>query len=244
MKDLLYSEPYRFAFFQAVRLLERTSPGKEGVGRAVRPGNEIVRFRSHPSLAFPPSEIVDLKAPPPGQEDRPPEMTINFIGLTGPQGILPLSLHGARPRADLPQGHRPLVLLRHLQPPDRLALLPGLGEVPLPDRLREAGRGRLHRVPLRRHRHGNAGPPRPDGGEGPGAPPLRRAPRAEAALGRGRSPRSSGTTSGSPRRSSSSRGSGSRWRRRTSRRSDRRTPSSAGRSWRAHRFSCLSRSSG
>ncbi|MBK9968563.1 MAG: type VI secretion system baseplate subunit TssG [Holophagales bacterium] len=89
MKDLLYSEPYRFSFFQAVRLLERTSPGKEGVGRAVRPGNEIVRFRSHPSLAFPPSEIVELKAPPPGQEDRPPEMTINFIGLTGPQAVLP-----------------------------------------------------------------------------------------------------------------------------------------------------------
>ncbi len=55
----------------------------------MRPGNEIVRFRSHPSLTFPPSEIVDLKAPPPGQEDRPPEMTVNFIGLTGPLGVLP-----------------------------------------------------------------------------------------------------------------------------------------------------------
>lgn len=89
MKDLLFSEPYRFSFFQAVRLLERTSPGKEGVGRAVRPGNEVVRFRSHPSLAFPASEILDLKAPPPGTEDRPPEMTVNFIGLTGPIGVLP-----------------------------------------------------------------------------------------------------------------------------------------------------------
>ncbi len=89
MKNLLYSEPYRFSFFQAVRLLERMSPGKEGVGRSVRPGNEIVRFRSHPSLSFPPSEIVDLKAPPPGQEELPPEMTVNFMGLTGPQGVLP-----------------------------------------------------------------------------------------------------------------------------------------------------------
>lgn len=89
MKDLLYSEPYRFAFFQAVRLLERVSPGKEGVGRAVNPRNEVVRFRSHPSLSFPPSEIVELREPPPGQEDRPPEMTVNFIGLTGPLGVLP-----------------------------------------------------------------------------------------------------------------------------------------------------------
>lgn len=89
MKDLLYSEPQRFAFFQAVRLLERLSPAREGLGRAVRPGNEVVRIRSHPSLTFPASEIVDLKAPPPGQDDRPPEMTVNFIGLTGPQGVLP-----------------------------------------------------------------------------------------------------------------------------------------------------------
>ena len=90
MKETLYSEPYRFAFFQAVRLLERISPpGREGVGRAVRPRNEIVRFRSNPSLAFPASEIVELKPPPADQADRPPEMTVNFIGLTGPQGVLP-----------------------------------------------------------------------------------------------------------------------------------------------------------
>lgn len=89
MKELLYSEPYRFSFFQAVRLLERIHPEKEGIGRAVRPGSEIVRVRSHPSLSFPASEVVDLKAPPPGQEDRPPEMTVNFIGLTGPLGVLP-----------------------------------------------------------------------------------------------------------------------------------------------------------
>ena len=90
MKELLYSEPYRVAFFQAVRLLERMAPpGREGVGRAVRPGNEIVRFRTHPSLAFPASEVVDLKPPPETQPDRPPEMTVNFIGLTGPQGVLP-----------------------------------------------------------------------------------------------------------------------------------------------------------
>ena len=89
MKDLLFSEPYRFSFFQAVRLLERTSPGKEGIGRAVRPGDEVVRIRSHPSLSFPASEIVDLKAPPPADAGRPPEMTIAFLGLTGPLGVLP-----------------------------------------------------------------------------------------------------------------------------------------------------------
>ena len=80
MKNLLYSEPYRFSFFQAVRLLERMSPAR--IGRSVRPGNEIVRIRSHPSLSFPPSEIVDLKAPL--RTGLAAEMTVDFIGLTGP----------------------------------------------------------------------------------------------------------------------------------------------------------------
>ena len=185
MKDLLYSEPYRFSFFQAVRLLERTSPGKEGVGRAVRPGNEIVRFRSHPSLAFPPSEIVDLKAPPPGQEDRPPEMTVNFIGLTGPQGVLP------HPYTELVReriSHKDTALWSFLDIFNhRFASL-------------FYRAWEKYRFPIAYERQGEdafteylfdligMGTPGLRGRmavERPGAPPLRRAHRPEAALGRG-----------------------------------------------------------
>ncbi len=92
MKDLLYSEPYRFGFFQAVRLLERQAEGgREPVGKAVDPSREVVRFRSRPSLSFPASEVHALTPPPPGkEEERPPEMTVAFMSLTGPQGALPL----------------------------------------------------------------------------------------------------------------------------------------------------------
>jgi type VI secretion system protein ImpH len=87
VKDLLFSEGYRFSFFQAVRLLERLSPGKEPVGYAVDPRTEVVRFRSRVSLGFPPSEIHEITEDV--ALDRPPEMTVGFFGLVGPVGPLP-----------------------------------------------------------------------------------------------------------------------------------------------------------
>ena len=86
MKIPLLSEPFRFRFFQAVRLLERQQAGRHPVGRWGHPGREAVRFRSHASLAFPPSDIVAIEN---GAEGRPPVMTVAFAGLTGPSGVLP-----------------------------------------------------------------------------------------------------------------------------------------------------------
>ena len=79
-------EPYRFEFFQAVRLLERRHPKRSPVGLFVPPGQEVVRFSARQSLAFPASEIQTLETGPPG----PARMSVNFMGLTGPQGVLPL----------------------------------------------------------------------------------------------------------------------------------------------------------
>jgi thiamine transport system substrate-binding protein len=42
--DMLNREPYRFEFFQAVRLLSRMRPGKQVVGRFTNPANEVLRF--------------------------------------------------------------------------------------------------------------------------------------------------------------------------------------------------------
>lgn len=79
-------EPYRFEFFQAVRLLERRYPKRSPIGLFVSPGSEVVRFSARQSLAFPASEIQSLDT---GREG-PALMTVNFMGLTGPQGVLPL----------------------------------------------------------------------------------------------------------------------------------------------------------
>jgi type VI secretion system protein ImpH len=60
LTQLLFDEPYRFEFFQAVRLLERLNPGRGPVGRDGDPRDEAARFRAHASLAFPPSQICRI----------------------------------------------------------------------------------------------------------------------------------------------------------------------------------------
>ena len=83
----LYEESYAFDFFQAVRLLQRMEPGRVRVGRAGPPSAEAVRFRARISLSFPPSSIYDLKQP---TSSLPvPVLVQAFMGLTGPNGVLP-----------------------------------------------------------------------------------------------------------------------------------------------------------
>lgn len=61
VKENLFDEPYRFEFFQAVRLLEKIFPERKPVGGEALPADEVVRFRSFVSLEFPPSEIRDIR---------------------------------------------------------------------------------------------------------------------------------------------------------------------------------------
>jgi type VI secretion system protein ImpH len=84
LKELLAAEPFRFHFFQAVRLLESMTPQRESVERFVPLANEAVRFSAHQTTTFPASEIQALTF----REDKPPKMTVNFMGLSGPLGLL------------------------------------------------------------------------------------------------------------------------------------------------------------
>jgi type VI secretion system protein ImpH len=83
----LFQEGFAFDFFQAVRLLEKVSPGGRPVGHGNPPDQEAVRFRAHLSLAFPPSSVYDIE--PPHADLAVPRMTVTFMGLTGPNGVLP-----------------------------------------------------------------------------------------------------------------------------------------------------------
>jgi type VI secretion system protein ImpH len=83
----LFEECYGFDFFQAVRLLERLAPERRPVGLGGPPAAEVVRFRAHLSLSFPPSAVCDLE--PASAEMPVPVMTLAFMGLTGPSGVLP-----------------------------------------------------------------------------------------------------------------------------------------------------------
>ena len=93
------AEAQRFAadatsreFFQAVRLLERLFPTRAPVGEFADPSDEAVRFVANPTTAFPASEIQALE--PPRAPGEPPRLTVNFMGVHGPQGVLPL-VYGA-----------------------------------------------------------------------------------------------------------------------------------------------------
>jgi type VI secretion system protein ImpH len=85
--EQLLTEGYRFDFFQAVRLLNQMADKQDPIGYASLPQRESVRFHSFPSMSFPPSAIYDITR----SEDReePMNMVVAFMGLTGPQGVMP-----------------------------------------------------------------------------------------------------------------------------------------------------------
>jgi type VI secretion system protein ImpH len=97
----LLRAPYRFDFFQAVRLLERRMRDRARRDPGLRvqpvghhgPGNEVVTFRTPPSLGFPAGTISQLHEIVPDPEqglDAPAtELVVAFLGLTGPNGALP-----------------------------------------------------------------------------------------------------------------------------------------------------------
>ena len=88
LERMLREEPTRFSFFQAVRLLSRLRAARAPVGGWADPSTEVLRFSASTSLGFPASEIQSLALPDESRNgaDAPARMTVNFLGLTGPQG--------------------------------------------------------------------------------------------------------------------------------------------------------------
>jgi len=112
--DELFKRPHRFNFFQAVRLLEQDGKHKRGdrngmpVGHDSPPSREVVRFRALAAQTFSGSGVAGLSRKHDRRQQvgnvgderrqpqlqratpqRPPEMPVSFMGLTGPNGVLP-----------------------------------------------------------------------------------------------------------------------------------------------------------
>ncbi len=89
----LQKEPHGFDFFQAVRLLhylarEERSAGRIGSDDA--PEQEPVRFKALVSHSFPPNAIHSLSLQDEYKDiSLPAAMTVSFMGMTGPSGVLP-----------------------------------------------------------------------------------------------------------------------------------------------------------
>lgn len=86
VEQLLRTEPWTFNFFQAVRLMVRIRTSSVPVGKFVHPSREAVRFGVNAATSFPASQIQELR----WNGDSAPLMVVNFMGLTGPMGVLPL----------------------------------------------------------------------------------------------------------------------------------------------------------
>jgi type VI secretion system protein ImpH len=84
-------------FFQALRLLENAHPDKPRIGTSVRPRDDAVRFGRDPSLGFEPGAVAGFK---PATGDARARLAVNFFGMFGANGPLPLHLtEYARDRA-------------------------------------------------------------------------------------------------------------------------------------------------
>jgi len=82
VQDWLIKEPYRFEFYQAVRLIEAIY--RRVAGELASDDATFLRFRSRIGFDFPASEIQAIDT-----QDAPVRMTVNFLGLAGALGPLP-----------------------------------------------------------------------------------------------------------------------------------------------------------
>jgi type VI secretion system protein ImpH len=81
--------PHRFDFFHLMRLVEAQHPDKPRLGTARRPVDEPVRLGQAANLAFAPASLSSIDL-----DDRSgkPRIEVQFFGLFGPNGPLPLHL--------------------------------------------------------------------------------------------------------------------------------------------------------
>jgi type VI secretion system protein ImpH len=95
--DLLET-PWAWDFFEALREIERAFPDKPRVGTSKILADDPVRFGQFVSLAFATSTLEQAHAEtmPERESDdrplRPTKLPVRFLGLTGPNGPLPLVL--------------------------------------------------------------------------------------------------------------------------------------------------------
>ncbi len=90
--DALARAPEQFDFFQALRrleVLEAKHRQQPRLGAASRPTDEPIRIGQEPNLNFASGPLAHFRV---GEGDTPPRMTVNFFGLLGPNGPLPLHL--------------------------------------------------------------------------------------------------------------------------------------------------------
>ena len=91
--DRLARELFGWDFFAAVRRLDTLCPESPRTGESLTPADDSIRFGQIPSLAFAPTDLAELRPQRPTSSPKPPpppRMLVNFFGLLGPNGPMPI----------------------------------------------------------------------------------------------------------------------------------------------------------
>lgn len=89
LTQTLQQRPYELDFFQAVRRLECARSELPRVGHAQRPQRDVVRFSQNVSMGFSASAVHAFYE---ATSEHPWRMVVNFLGLHGPNGPMPLCI--------------------------------------------------------------------------------------------------------------------------------------------------------
>ena len=92
MFQRMEAEPFRFNFFAAMRALQIAFPNYPKIGTSLSLSDDYIRIRQEPAMAFPPSTIRSFAYGEPGNPQAPSRISVNFLGLFGPNGPLPLHI--------------------------------------------------------------------------------------------------------------------------------------------------------
>ncbi len=88
--DRLLSEAVaRLDFYQVMRLIENTHAELPRVGTSLRPRDDAIRLGQEAALAFAAGPLAGYDR---ARDGRPPRLRVNFFGLLGPNGPLPIHL--------------------------------------------------------------------------------------------------------------------------------------------------------
>ena len=89
VEQMLIARAEKMDFFQLLRLLENAHPRLPRIGTSLRPRDDAARFGQDPALNFHATAVSYYRAP--GAKARA-RLAVNFFGLFGPNGALPLHL--------------------------------------------------------------------------------------------------------------------------------------------------------
>jgi len=87
--ERLAQNPYSYNFHWAMRLLSAAHSGRPKPGTALHAREDWLRILQFPYLEFAGSTIREFEE---GKDGKPDKLTVNFLGMFGPNGPLPLNM--------------------------------------------------------------------------------------------------------------------------------------------------------